>query len=639
MSSIYETNYEALSKDYKILLDYLDHAKKMKGAFHVAPTKSELDARFEQKGFDEEIEIVEETALDGSTIIKVRKDEKEYYLDTKRNPGYIADIWMEGFDNLPRTAPIIMFGIGNGSFLKKLDEKLKEDAEIIIFEPSTVIFDYCLRTCDISDIIKRRKISFFVDNLFSFEGIKAILGSKLKIENTEFLQKYVLPGYAALYPEEINKVMKMARDVVDSMLVHYSTVSFFSNIAIANMLYNSMYIPDANISVQFVDIIPRDMPAIVVAAGPSLNKNINELKRAKKKAFIIACDTAIKPLMKAGIVPDMFVVVDGVKPLDLVDVPGVENIPLLTSIISSQAVLEYHKGKKILYEEGFSYVDKPFNDLGIEFPKVASGGSVATTAFSFAYMIGIDTIIMVGQDLAYTNNKTHADGTFKEEMEETDTSKCVMVPGNYVDMVPTGDDLKIFLDWFNYYVKGCKGHRPTFRVINATEGGARIENTEIMTLREAIDECCDKEFDYKASINAVEPIFTGKNRDYVVSYLNSTETGFKNIVENAKKQKKLYKKIENMTKTGNIVENEYLKLLNKIKKLNKDMLKSPLYQLIDDTLIDANIILRKELLVEEDGMLAEAKELARKGLLYMDLVDQCATLFTDVSANSVSTVE
>ena len=79
--------------------------------------------------------------------------------------------------------------------------------------------------------------------------------------------------------------------------------------------------------------------------------------------------------------------------------------------------------------------------------------------------------------------------------------------------------------------------------------------------------------------------------------------------------------------------------MTKIKKLNKDVLRSPLYQLIDDTLIDASIILRKELLVEEDSLLDEAKELARKGLLYMDLVDQCATLFEGVSANSISTVE
>lgn len=57
--------------------------------------------------------------------------------------------------------------------------------------------------------------------------------------------------------------------------------------------------------------IPNTIPAIVVSAGPSLNNNIMELKKAVGKAFIIAVDTAVKPLVKAGIIPDMFAMLDG----------------------------------------------------------------------------------------------------------------------------------------------------------------------------------------------------------------------------------------------------------------------------------------------------------------------------------------
>lgn len=46
---------------------------------------------------------------------------------------------------------------------------------------------------------------------------------------------------------------------------------------------------------------------------------------------------------------------------------------------------------------------------------VATGGSVATNAFSLLYKIGLKTIILVGQDLALTGNKSHADGTFQEK--------------------------------------------------------------------------------------------------------------------------------------------------------------------------------------------------------------------------------
>lgn len=60
-----------------------------------------------------------------------------------------------------------------------------------------------------------------------------------------------------------------------------------------------------------------------------------------------------------------------------------------------------------------------------------SGGSVATYAFSFACHLGFRKVVFVGQDLAYTDNKSHADGTFQEKMPEENTEKFLMVPGNY----------------------------------------------------------------------------------------------------------------------------------------------------------------------------------------------------------------
>ena len=143
-------------------------------------------------------------------------------------------------------------------------------------------------------------------------------------------------------------------------------------------------------------MIPRDIPAIIVAAGPSLNKNIKELKKAKGRAFIIAVDTAIKPLLAEGIIPDMFAIVDGKKPIELVEKEEARNIPLLTSISAANSVLSYHTGKKFFYNEGYVYINSMFYRNGESFETVACGGSVATSAFALAFMIGIDTIILVG---------------------------------------------------------------------------------------------------------------------------------------------------------------------------------------------------------------------------------------------------
>lgn len=63
----------------------------------------------------------------------------------------------------------------------------------------------------------------------------------------------------------------------------------------------------------------------------------------------------------------------------------------------------------------------------IPFYGVACGGSVACSAFSLVYKMGFSRIILVGQDLALTGNKTHADGTFMDKMQTIDTSKAIMV--------------------------------------------------------------------------------------------------------------------------------------------------------------------------------------------------------------------
>src|SRR5581483_996644 len=49
------------------------------------------------------------------------------------------------------------------------------------------------------------------------------------------------------------------------------------------------------------------VPAIVVAAGPSLDNNIAQLGALEDRALIIAVDTTLRPLRAAGIRPHLIV--------------------------------------------------------------------------------------------------------------------------------------------------------------------------------------------------------------------------------------------------------------------------------------------------------------------------------------------
>ena len=93
------------------------------------------------------------------------------------------------------------------------------------------------------------------------------------------------------------------------------------------------------------------MSAILVAAGPSLDKNIEKLKQIKDSVFIMAVDTALNTVLKHDIIPDMTISVDGHKPLVLFEDERVKNIPISLSAVSNAKIVEQSNAMRF-YGEG-----------------------------------------------------------------------------------------------------------------------------------------------------------------------------------------------------------------------------------------------------------------------------------------------
>ena len=54
----------------------------------------------------------------------------------------------------------------------------------------------------------------------------------------------------------------------------------------------------------------RGLPAIVAGAGPSLDANLKDLRDVVDRAVLISTDTALRPLLSAGLDPQFVVAVD-----------------------------------------------------------------------------------------------------------------------------------------------------------------------------------------------------------------------------------------------------------------------------------------------------------------------------------------
>lgn len=583
------------------------------------------------------IEVRTEMSQDEKVVLIVKKNGKERYLAGKRNCEEPTTIWMRTQGRVHEGAIFFIAGIGNPVYAKiLLEEHRQTKLNIVIYEPSKEIFFKVLESIDITDLLQKdAKCIFVIDGLTGVK-VENVIQKMISVEVMDHIKTFILPNYEMIFAKEMLLFAKTIREKCESCATYINTRTNFSNVFAQNLFANAPYILDGYKTKQLIEVIPRDIPAIIVAAGPSLNKNIKELKRAKGKAFIIAVDTAIKPLASEKIIPDMFAIVDGRKPLELINTEDAKKIPLLTSISAANSVLSFHTGKKFFYNEGYVYINSMFYRNGESFETVACGGSVATSAFALAFMIGIDTIILVGQDLALTGNKTHADGTFQEKMETIDTSHSIMVPGNIEKEVPTRGDFKMYLEWYNQYIKDCKEYRKQFKVINATEGGAKIDGTEVMTLKDAIDRECKKEIDIQECFEKLHPVFDENERKKNLEFLQHTPEHYTEIRKAAIETNKLYKNLDKLCQHGNLDIRAYEKILKKIKKMTKKIEGDSIYyEPIQETLVLANYIVKSEQFDIMKTMQEEGKEIARQGIIYTDMVKQCAELFEEYTKETV----
>lgn len=597
----------------------------------------QIEKKYEDLLKKEELCIKEELAFTGEKILLVEKNGRTLYLAGRRSPAAHPINQVSVLGQIIPNAPIFILGMGNLHYLEELNKVADESVQILIYEPNFSVFYRQLQLADFKKMFGNRTVVLIVEGI-NEKGLERMISTMLQGDRVPLMKYFVLPNYVELCLEQVEKFLNLLKENAKSYYVSLGTKMFFRNNLADNFYSNVRYVRTGYKAFQLFGVIPTDIPAFIVSAGPSLNKNIKELKRAKNKSFIIAVDTAIKPLVQAGVMPDMFATLDGIKPVELIEQEEAKRIPLLAKLNSTKGMLDFHIGKKFFIDDGFRYANKLFeiNQKRIEgFPV---GGSVATLAFSLACYLGFKKIVFVGQDLAYTNNKSHADGTFQEKMPEEDTKKFIVVPGNYEEEVPTLPNLNGYRKWFGEAIEQWKkGHDVEF--INATEGGAKIEGTILMPLAEVIDKECVRKVDIGACIGGLSPFFNEEEQDRIVEYFHDTPKQIHEIVLLAQEGEKIYQQLEKLCKRGNMDKRAYQKILKRIKKNREKIEENPNYDLLTGSMVTAEQIIRSSQYFKYDTIEEEGLELARQGKEYMKLLEGYAKVLEQIAEETVAKVE
>ncbi len=241
-----------------------------------------------------------------------------------------------------------------------------------------------------------------------------------------------------------------------------------------------------------------NVPAVLVSAGPSLDRNIQELRGQEDRILILAVDTVLKPLLSAGVRPHFVLTGDPTHTnyLHLKGADG-EGVFFVAEATAYPGVFVEFSGRIIVctYENSILGC---LSGLPGEKGVLRAWGSVATMGLDFALTLGCNPVIFVGQDLSHSDGRTYCSGVYFEESWFADIqdpcqldlrlksiragTKTITARNVFGRPVETTDKLSAYWNWIS---KELSNH-PEVQFINATEGGILKENVTVCSLREAL---------------------------------------------------------------------------------------------------------------------------------------------------------
>ncbi|NLK35416.1 MAG: motility associated factor glycosyltransferase family protein [Gracilibacteraceae bacterium] len=566
----YDLNMELIKKNH----DYLYKNLIKDGISHT----NRLDA----------IETVK--ARDGENILLITYKGNTYRLNSMYRPAEEAKRWSEQYKFQNIKTVISMFGIGNGIFARAIIERMDESQVLVLYEPCYDIFIHVINNYDLSDILSDKRILIAVEGVNDFEFHLAIQ-SLIDVTNIKSQVQLIYPNYDHIFTESCVKFFKEIKDSMTSSRININTIIKLSERSIYNLFKNLIYLPNCMTLNDLKNYIPTHLPAIVVAAGPSVEENIEDLKRAKGKAVIFACDRILEYLLDKGVEPDFVVTVDPMKERRHFSLRDDVSVPLICTIHANHDILRHHVGEKIFCTSNF-LVKEILNMLGREASNIPTGGSVAVSAFTACVNLGFKRVILVGQDLAYSGNVSHAGG----EVDARGENDYILIEGIDGNMIKSRYDWKEFVIEYQDLI----AVNPDVEVIDAKRRGARIKGTVVMPLNEALEQYCPADDRIESIEFGNRVIADRKIIDNIVAYLEGYIPVLKRIsdeAETAVRKCNIVIRDNGRGLSGKNINDS----LKRLKQINSFIREQEIYNLMDSYITSVTANQLSELLIVSEN--------------------------------------
>ncbi|MDR1302620.1 MAG: DUF115 domain-containing protein [Treponema sp.] len=368
-----------------------------------------------------EEDICIETAASGDPTLIIQNISIHSRRDPKREGRRLAA-------TLNGTGPIIILGFGLGYAAEGALEKTRlspasVNRPLIIVERHPAVLRKALETRNLHTFLSANPLIFVLGG--SEDGLTGVLQfCETHFSNgkapLEFIRNH---GLMQLDADWYAGVERHIRTWTSKDAVNRATLRRFGTRWVRNGTRNLTAIRDLPGIDRLAGTVAQDIPTFLAAAGPSLDRIAAILPDIRERCVVVAVDTALRLFTAAGVDPDFAVVVDpqywNARHLDHIPLPKTRLI--VESTVYPPVLRHPCAGiflSSSLYPLG-RFIEARLEHKG----RLAAGGSVATTAWDFARILGSSSIWIAGLDLAFPGFKTHFKGARFEEQALLESSR------------------------------------------------------------------------------------------------------------------------------------------------------------------------------------------------------------------------
>jgi hypothetical protein len=390
-----------------------------------------------------------------------------------------ANRWLDGeFGRRAIPSLVVVIGPGEGHVLEALEWRAPA-ARVLALEPDPVVAARFLARRDWTAWFESGRLVYLVDPDYAGAGD----AWRIFPSSPDDHQVLVDPALARTGGDAAVRAAHVLKKIVFGARANADARRRFAPRYLTNTLRNLPAIA-AGHDVRALTSALAGLPAVIAAAGPSLDDSLADLRRLGGRCVLIALGTALRPLLDAGIEPPLAVGLDPgeANARHFECLSGCDNTFLVAESALDRRVTRDFDGRTFWFRVANHQPWPWLNEIGLDVGCLEVWGSVLTAAFQVAVLAGCDPIVMVGADLSYTHGRPHCRATtsefkwaravsagrsleseWRDETAEFETLSTLDVHGR--DTV-TSAPLQAFRDWMVAHAV-ASGRR----VVNATGAG------------------------------------------------------------------------------------------------------------------------------------------------------------------------